>query len=92
MVATKEYLAQVLELNNCPAVLVTQARAGFYHDFESPLAYPSVALINALQMIGKFDLVERVKKGEFDSSAEEAEEWLNTLDGEGKEILKKWTK
>jgi hypothetical protein len=75
-VSTKERLAKVLEENRCPPDMVNAARAGYYDDFESPLAMPCVQLVLDLQTLKKFALAKRAREGEFDGTKEEADAWM----------------
>lgn len=73
--------------------LVERARNSYYHDFESPLALPTIQLVEDVRKwteAGAIDeeeaaaFIERVKDGEFDATAEESEAWMER---EGKNIL-----
>jgi hypothetical protein len=68
-----------------------QARAGYYHDFLSPLDLPETQLINDLGIAAGqrpdrkdaiMDLRKRVINGDFDASAEESEEWAQSQEGQ----------
>lgn len=81
---TSEKLACALEKAGCPPQMVQAARDGYYDDFKSPLATPQIQLAADLTDLGKGELVERVKDGEFDSSGEESAAWFEE---EGKHLL-----
>lgn len=68
---TKEKLASALEEAGLE-MMARDARTGLYSDFESPLAFPKIALVRNLLNHGKHDLVNRVKAGEFDDTNDEA--------------------
>lgn len=94
-VATKERLARalydVLEpgevfLNE----LVERARAGYYDDYESPLAMPLRQLVQDVQLLveqGRLDgeaaraFGERVIEGEFDGTKAESDAWMEREGG-----------
>ena len=74
---TKDKLAKAL-LDAGLERMAIAAEAGFYHDFLSPLAYPTTALLNDLRSANSpasYALAQRVRDGEFDASQEEADEW-----------------
>ena len=86
---TKDKLANELELINEPA-LAAKARDGMYDDFLSPLDMPTMQLLHDLMSTGHGAAIkfrERVKTGEFDGTAEEAETWAASP--EGKVVLGK---
>lgn len=43
-----------------------RAAAGYYADFESPLATPIMQLVRDLQAVGAHDLAKRAMEGDFD--------------------------
>jgi len=69
-----------------------QARGGYYHDYLSPLATPELQLLADLQEAAmKFSfprrrdimlLRQRVIDGEFDATADESDEWVQSEDGQ----------
>lgn len=77
----------------CPPELVTCARYGYYHDFESPLDMPTLQLAGDLGVIARAPgtaaearamyeaLIERVKNGDFDATAAESDAWARSADG-----------
>jgi hypothetical protein len=88
---TKDMLAQALRevgLNE----LADKAATGYYHDYLSPLELPEIVLVNRLIIAATeapaerakaiHDLRQRVINGDFDASAEEAEEWAASPEGE----------
>lgn len=46
--------------------LIARAKAGHYHDFETPLATPKVTLVKDLANMGYEDLAQKVKDGGYD--------------------------
>lgn len=42
------------------------AQRGFYHDFESPVAFPKMRLVDDLNSAGLWGLADDVKEGLFD--------------------------
>jgi hypothetical protein len=81
---TKDRLAEELIRIGLP-ILAKKAAEGFYDDFLSPLPAPIVTLVRLLTVAGTPDaleLAERVKAGEFDATAEEADAWANSPDGQ----------
>lgn len=81
---TTEILARALEAQNDPklAQLIERARAGYYHDFLSPLAAPEMQLHDDLTLLGHTALAKRVKRGHFDASAAESKAWGNSAEGQ----------
>lgn len=84
---TKDKLADALEAAGLDA-MAASARTGYYHDFLSPLDFPTMALVNDLLLAIKGglngavrDLHARVVNGDFDATAEEAEEWADSPEG-----------
>lgn len=47
-------------------LVISRAREGFYHDFESPIATPKVQLVRDLRSVGLEELARRVMNGDFD--------------------------
>lgn len=66
----------------CPVQMVAAARAGYYDDFRSDLAFPLIALVDELRAIGQHPLAERVVAGEFDGTTEESDAWARSPDGQ----------
>ena len=61
--------------------MADKARTGYYHDYLSPLAMPSVQLLNDLKKHGKTQLIKRHMNGEFDASPEESDDWAKSDEG-----------
>jgi hypothetical protein len=64
--------------------LAAKAATGYYHDYESPLDCPALALVDALARVktpAATALIERVADGEFDATKDEAEAWANSPAG-----------
>lgn len=89
-----DYLAQELEVVGLTA-MAQMAREKYYHDFFSPLATPELQLLNDLMAeikkahtgtnVERYNQLVRLRErhidGEFDSTAEESEEWAKSGDG-----------
>jgi hypothetical protein len=82
---TKEKLARALIEANAPQSMVNKARAGYYDDFESPIATPLQSLVLDLQAAKLHELAARAMNGDFDATPEEADMWYQR---EGKELFK----
>jgi hypothetical protein len=80
---TTEKLALALEELTDPrlASMIRKARAGYYHDFLSPLATPDRQLMLDLRDAGHHELARRVIDGEFDASKAESAAWGKTPEG-----------
>lgn len=82
---TKERLARALADADLPALAIRALR-GAFDDFESESATPAQDLVVALQRAGgvaALELLERVSRGEFDTTTAEAEAWMaDALKGE----------
>ena len=88
---TKDILSQELRKAGLTE-MADKAAQGYYHDFLSPMDMPAVELANDLAKAGTPEallLRERHLDGEFDASAEESEEWINSE--EGKAIMSRLT-
>jgi hypothetical protein len=85
---TSEYLAQELQKLNDPALtpLIRRAWAGYYDDFRSPLAMPTVQLYKDLLDAGHTETAQRVVHGDFDATPAEARAWMRR---EGRALLRK---
>ena len=46
--------------------IIQQAKKGFYHDFETPLALQKMQLVKDLTNAGFLDLADEVKNGRYD--------------------------
>jgi hypothetical protein len=86
-IPTTERLAQTLEIalnvtGDARLVeLIARARRGFYDDYKSPLANPTVRLVQDLTTVGQTALAERARRGEFEASSEEAAAWARSPEG-----------
>jgi hypothetical protein len=81
---TTEKLARALEELDDPALaeMVARARAGYYHDYLSPLALPEMQLHADLCNAGHHVFAQRVINGEFDASKAEAAAWAASPEGQ----------
>jgi hypothetical protein len=92
---TTAKLARALEpILAIPRNMVERARAGYYHDFLSPLAMPEVQLVADLRAAAANrslprsarqeieQMAQRVIAGEFDASKEESGEWAASPEGQ----------
>lgn len=62
-----------------------KARAGYYHDYLSPLPAPCIQLANDLQQAGTKEALtirERHLNGEFDATKEESDHWFYGPEGQ----------
>jgi hypothetical protein len=75
-IPTTERLALALEEAGAPAHLIEDARKGTYDDFKSPLAMPITTLVDVCHRFGLDAIAVRAKAGEFDSTREEANDWM----------------
>jgi hypothetical protein len=79
---TSQYLAEELQKAGAPPDMIQRARAGYYHDFKSPLAMPITQLVHDAMTHDLLDIVKRAHRGEFDATKEEADEWAKSEDGQ----------
>jgi hypothetical protein len=92
---TTAKLARALEpVLAIPRDMVERAKAGYYHDFLSPLDMPEVQLVADLRAVAANrslprstrqeieKLAQRVIAGEFDASREESEAWAASPEGQ----------
>jgi len=84
---TKDILA--VELHKAGLVdMAVKAGQGYYHDYLSPLDFPSLQLSTDLMEAGTpaaLSLCDRQIKGEFEASKEEVDDW--SVSPEAKEIF-----
>lgn len=90
---TTEILAEALEQAELPE-MAKAARAGYYHDFLSPLDFPEMTLAAALAGVGTpaaLAVRQRVIDGDFDATLEESEAWAKSPEGQAtfKKLLPK---
>lgn len=80
---TTEKLARALEELGDPrlAGMISRARAGYYHDFLSPLALPELQLIEDLRSVGHEAFARRVMDDEFTASTAESAAWSESEEG-----------
>lgn len=72
---TTERLALALEKAGAPKLMIENARAGRYDDFQSESATPIRDLVTDLQFNGLHALAQDAIKGKFDATTEEAHAW-----------------
>lgn len=83
---TKDFLAQELEKAGLPD-MAERARQGLYHDFLSPLDFPSLVLDSDLQKAARRgnkaaeEMRRRHHNGEVDASKAESDEWAASPEG-----------
>ena len=65
-------------------VMISRAQAGYYDDYESPIAAPLHQLAHDCLQLGLRDIAQKVIDGKFDGTKEEAAEWF---DREGKHLF-----
>lgn len=80
--STTERLAAALQAAGVAPAMVARARAGYYDDYKSPLAFPCMQLVADLEQAGQRDLAARARHGEWDGTKEEAEAWAASPDGQ----------
>ena len=81
---SKDKLAAALEENGLTG-MAEKARAGYYHDYLSPLAMPCIQLAGDLMSIGTPEalaLRARHLNGEFDATPDEGKAWIESPDGQ----------
>lgn len=93
--SSKARLARALaDVPGMPPDMVTRAVDGYYHDFESPLAFPEMQLVADLRDMAKLpttgpaarkalaQLAARVINGEFDATKAESDAWAASEEGQ----------
>jgi hypothetical protein len=78
---TSDRLADALQASGVPADMVTRARDGYYDDYKSTLAAPIVQLVVDLEALGRRNLADRARRGEWDGTAAEADAWAASPEG-----------
>lgn len=86
--STKHRLAAVLREASLLS-LAGEALLGRFDDYESESATPIMDLVNELRSCGREDLARRAIGGEWDGTAEEAQQWYERegramMEGEGR--------
>jgi hypothetical protein len=79
---TTEKLARALEEVNAPQKMIDNARAGYYDDYKSPIAFPEMQLYTDAREAGLDSIVEGVKEGKWDGTKEESDEWARSPEGQ----------
>ncbi len=79
---TTERLAEALSLANAPKEMIDRALGGFYDDFKSPLAAPTVQLVQDARKAGLMDIAKRAMNGDFDAEKWESDEWAKSPEGQ----------
>lgn len=80
---TKDKLAQALREIGLDK-LADKAASGYWHDYLSPLTFPTADIVGRLVALHRPDatrLAEAIMNGEFDASKEEADAWANSPEG-----------
>ena len=75
-VSTKDKLAEALRKAGAPATMIEKAEAGYYDDFEGPLATPINQLVSDARILGLNEIAVAAIGGEFDGTPEEGEAWF----------------
>lgn len=65
-----------------PEEMVAKAREGYYDDYSSLLVFPLTQLVKDCTQLGLVEIAERVARGDFDATQEEADAWLNSEEGQ----------
>jgi hypothetical protein len=61
--------------------MIEKAKEGYYHDYKTQLLDPIGHLVRDLRAWGHEGLAQQAINGAFDATREEADAWLNSLDG-----------
>lgn len=87
---TTEKLAKALEEVNAPQEMIDKARAGYYDDYKSPLAFPLMELRSDAEKYKLTAIAQGVVDGKWDSTKEESDEWARSLEGQAafQELIK----
>ncbi len=80
-IPTSEKLAQALEAANAPKEMIMKARAKYYDDWLSDLAFPIRQLAEDAVKHGLDDIALRAMNGDYDGTKEEAEAWGKSAEG-----------
>ena len=81
-IPTTERLAQALTQAGAPAHMIEQAQAGYYDDYESPLAMNITALVGDARAAGLDGIAARAADGEFDATKAESDAWAASPEGQ----------
>lgn len=84
MTATKDRLAQALREADIE-FMAARAADAYYDEFTGPLDSPIVQLATDLSRVGTLaalQLRQRVMRGEFDATVDEADAWAASPDGQ----------
>ena len=80
-IPTTEKLAKALEQANAPTKMIERARAGYYDDYKSELAFPIIQLVQDATRHELYTVAEQAKAGKFDGQKWEADEWAKSPEG-----------
>jgi hypothetical protein len=95
MSETADKLADALsKIKGVPPAMIEKARAGYFHDYESPLTFPELTLVAELRAMMYLPttgpqaamqlglLISAVIAGEYDATPAEAEAWAQSPEGQ----------
>jgi hypothetical protein len=87
---TTEKLARALAEEHAPQYMIDRARAGYYDDFKSPIAFPEMELLADSELHDLKRIKEGVYNGEWDATKEESDEWARSPEGQAifQELIK----
>jgi hypothetical protein len=77
-----ERLAVALETAGAPIRMIELARKGWYDDWQSTIATPTIALVEDARRHGLLDIANRAIDGEFEAESWEMDEWARSQDTE----------
>ena len=77
---------RALEKANDPKLhdIIERAGEGYYDDYKTTIAFPTIQLVHDLQLAHHPELAQRAKDGEWNAQDWEAREWFEK---EGKPLL-----
>lgn len=85
--STRKLVAALKATRQTPTMagIIEDAENEMFHDYASPIPFPTIQLVKRLTKAGYYRLARRVKRGEFDATLDEGKAWANSE--EGREVL-----
>ena len=74
-------LVHALVEAGAPTTLLTAAREGRFHDFNTSSATPIADLVRSCEQYGLTEVARQARNGAFDATPDECDQWRNSPEG-----------